>query len=314
VSGPADAARRFRFAPTPSRELHAGSALAALFGWAAARAAGGRFLLRIEDIDRARCRPEHEARLVEDLAWLGLDWDEPPLRQSERILIYDGVLAELVAAGAVFACRCSRADIRQAQSAPHLGLDGEPAETPYPGTCRELGLPLADDGRGGYRLHVARLGEGAVVAWHDGLRGPAREDVRATSGDFLLGRPGQPTYQLAVVVDDRASGMSDVVRGRDLAGSTARQLLLHRRLGGPEPAFSHHPLLVDGAGHKLSKRDAALSLASLRAAGVDAPTLCAGLGRAIGLFGRGVLRAYPRDWADALASGAGPLHDGRYGA
>ncbi|MCC6621152.1 MAG: tRNA glutamyl-Q(34) synthetase GluQRS [Deltaproteobacteria bacterium] len=309
-------ARRFRFAPTPSRPLHAGSALAAVFGWAACRAVRGTFLLRIEDIDRQRCRKEHEAALLDDLTWLGLDWDEPPVRQSERLALYDDALARLVARGRAYACRCSRADIRQAQSAPHLGLDGEPAEVPYPGTCRRLGLGLGDlgaDGRGGMRLDVDALGAGAVVDWADGLLGPRREDVRTTSGDFLLGRPGQPTYQLAVVVDDALTGVSDVVRGRDLIGSTARQILLHRDLNAsPPPRFAHHPLIVDAAGGKLSKRDGALALASLRAAGVSPERLLADLGRAIGLLSADVRRATPRDWADAIAGLglADALHDG----
>lgn len=313
VSAPA-APRRFRFAPTPSRALHAGSALAALYGWAACRAAQGHFILRIEDIDRLRCRPEHEATLLDDLAWLGLDWDEPPTRQSERMHHYDAALSRL--ADVTYACQCSRADIRQAQSAPHLGIDGEPLEVPYPGTCRHAHLPLPEQ-RGGLRLDVDRLGDGAIVAWHDVMLGPQREDVRTTSGDVLLGRAGQPTYQLAVVVDDHLMGVSDVVRGRDLLASTARQILLHRALAGdgaPPPRFHHHPLIVDRQGHKLSKRDAAASLRSLRADGVLPDALGAALGRAIGLFEAAVRRATPADWAEALAhviARAGTLHDGR---
>jgi len=307
--------RRFRFAPTPSRPLHAGSALAAVFGWAACRAVGGRFLVRVEDIDRARCRPEHEAALFDDLVWLGLTWDEPPLRQSERLALYDDALARLHAAGHAYVCRCSRADVRQAQSAPHLGIAGEAPELPYPGTCRRLGLTLADlgaDGRGGMRLDVDALGDGAIVKWIDDIAGPQREDVRTTAGDVLLGRPGQPTYQLAVVVDDALSGITDVVRGRDLLGSTARQLLLHRRLGqATAPRFAHHPLIVDAAGHKLSKRDGALAIATRRAGGDRPERLVATLGRAIGLLPAHVERATAIDWADALATiDLRALHDG----
>lgn len=311
--------RRFRFAPTPSRELHAGSALAAICGWAACRAVAGHFIVRVEDIDRARSRPELEPRLFDDLVWLGLDWDEPPERQSDRLQLYDHALDALVADGRAYPCRCSRADIRAAQSAPHLAVAGEEVEVPYPGTCRGHAVELPAD-RGGYRFDVCALGDAAVVDWRDGFIGPQREDVRTTSGDFLLGRAQQPTYQLAVVVDDRLMGITDVVRGRDLLGSTARQILLHRALAGlpgaspaPTPTFAHHPLIIDADGRKLSKRDAALSLHALRRDGTDPRTLVARLGRAIGLFDAGVLSATPRDWADALASGdrAAALHDGR---
>ena len=315
---PGRTARRFRFAPTPSRELHVGNALAALFGWGAARAQSGAFLLRIEDIDRARCRPELEAALVDDLEWLGLDWDEPIIRQSERLERYDALMQALVARGLAYTCRCSRADIRAAQSAPHLGVHADPAraEVPYRGTCRGHDYTLPAD-RGGYRFDVDRLGEGAIVAWTDAWRGPQREDVRTTSGDVLLGRPGQPTYQLAVVADDRLTGITDVVRGHDLLGSTARQLLLHEAIaeldGGAAahaPTYLHHPLLVDAAGHKLSKRDAATSLQSLRSQRLDARALGAALGRAVGLFGPGVQRADARDWADAIATiTPASLHD-----
>lgn len=314
---------RFRYAPTPSRELHVGSALAALIGWAMARAAGGRFVLRVEDIDRARCREAFEASIYRDLAWLGLDWDEGPdvggpfgpYRQSQRTDRYDRLLLALMTAGMAYPCVCSRADVRAAQSAPHLpapGADGaEGGERPYPGTCRAKHHPLPSD-RGGIRLDLAAVGD-PVVAWVDGLMGPQHEDVRLTAGDVLLGRPGQPTYQLAVVADDRAMGITDVVRGRDLLGSTARQILLHRAIAhieddaaGP-PRFHHHPLLVDAHGHKLSKRDEAAPLSTLRES--DPSTLRARLGRAVGLFGPGVERASPGDWVEAIAAPDRALHD-----
>jgi len=329
---------RFRFAPTPSRELHVGNALAALFGWSMARAARGRFILRIEDIDRARCKPEYEEAIFRDLAWLGLDWDEGPdvggpcesYRQSERIESYDELLRRLEESRLTYACVCSRADIRSAQSAP---LADEANELPYPGTCRAEEHELPND-RGGYRLDLeslrARIGLEPVVSWLDGLRGPQSEDVRTTSGDVLLGRPGQPTYQLAVVADARAMGVTDVVRGVDLIGSTARQILLHQALahlaanpsksGGrsarnaraalvtPTPRFHHHPLLLDGDGHKLSKRDAAQSLSTV-AATSDPSVFRAQLGRAIGLFADTVRRASREDWIDALGSTKPPLSE-----
>jgi len=148
-----------------------------------------------------------------------------------------------------------------------------------------------------------------VVRWRDVLLGPREEDVRATCGDFLLGRPGQPSYQLAVVADDIAMGITDVVRGRDLDGSTARQVLLHRVLGAAAPRFHHHPLILDGAGRKLSKRDGDLTLSHHRAHGVDRRRLVAALGVAVGLFSPTVARASAADFAAALAA-APPLHDG----
>lgn len=310
--------RRFRFAPTPSRELHVGSALAALFGWAVARATpGAGFFLRIEDIDRARCKPAYEAVLMQDLAWLGLDWDTPPVRQSERTHLYDAALATLCAADAAYVCTCSRSDIRAAQSAPHLGA---PSDV-YPGTCRTSGRAGAPERAiaGGIRFDIARLGDDARVAWTDELLGvQSIDDVRLTAGDTLLGRPDAPTYQLAVVVDDLAMGITDIVRGRDLLGSTARQLLLHRALSRgaqPTPRFHHHPLILDADGRKLSKRDGDLALASLRAAGVDPAHLRAALGRAIGLFDARVQRASLADWTDAIAATpASALHDGAWGA
>lgn len=322
--------RRFRFAPTPSRPLHLGNGLAALLGWGLARAAGARFVLRIEDIDRARCRPEFEASCLADLRWLGLDWDEGPdvggafgpYRQSERLDRYDALRDALVARGDAYPCACSRADVRAASSAPHAGASGE---VPYPGTCRPdpagaasaaaaRGAPLAVD-RGGHRLDVTALGDDARVTWVDGLLGVQREDVRASCGDFLLGRPGEPTYQLAVVADDRAMGVTDVVRGRDLIDSTARQLLLHAALArvdglaAPTPRFTHHPLLLDGGGRKLSKRDGDLALAAWREGGAAPASLRAALGRAVGLFSTSVTAASADDVVASLRA-APPLRDG----
>jgi len=319
---------RFRFAPTPSRELHVGNALAALFGWSMARAARGRFVLRIEDIDRARCRPEYEDAIYRDLAWLGLDWDEGPdvggpheaYRQSERLASYDELMGRLADAQLAYVCICSRADIRAAQSAP---MAADASELPYPGTCRAEEHVLPPD-RGGLRLDLQALAQRAgittLVESVDGLLGPQHEDVSITTGDVLLGRPGQPTYQLAVVADDRAMGITDVVRGVDLIGSTARQILLHKALGHlaqvaatrPSrnvrpppplalPRFHHHPLIVDDDGRKLSKRDASLSLSTFALLS-SAAALRAQLGRAIGLFGETVRRATRDDWIDAIGA------------
>jgi glutamyl-tRNA synthetase len=322
--------RRFRFAPTPSRPIHVGSALAALFGWGFARAAEGAFILRVEDIDRARCRPEHERTLLEDLDWLGLDWDEGPgvggergpYRQSERMPLYDAAIAELLAAGKAYVCTCSRNDIRRAASAPHLHDLGTGREVPYPGTCRELeAARVLTEGQGGVRLALDRVIAGGAVRWDDMMLGEREEDPRETSGDVLLGRPGQPTYQLAVVVDDIAMGITDIVRGRDLDGSTARQLALRAALGGKPVRHGHHPLIVDEAGRKLSKRDEASPVARLREEGVDPRALVAEVGRAVGVFGGAVRTATAMDFADAVGPWArgerggerAPWRDGRIG-
>lgn len=317
-SGP----RTFRFAPTPSRELHVGNGLAALVGWARARAVpGARIFLRIEDIDRARCKPAYETMLHADLAWLGLDWDLPvvptSLRQSERTPLYNDALAGLLARGQAYVCTCSRADIRAAQSAPQLGV---PTDV-YPGTCRGLGRRLSDlqaGAAGGVRFDVAALGDAARVVWSDELLGVQTiDDVRLSAGDTLLGRPDAPTYQLAVVVDDLAMGVTDIVRGRDLVDSTARQILLQRVLAPeaqPRLRFHHHPILLDADGRKLSKRDGDLALSTLRAQGVPVGALRAALGRAIGLFATGVRTASVADWVDAVATVAPErLHDGTWG-
>lgn len=319
--------RRFRYAPTPTRELHVGNGLAALVGWAAARRAGGDFILRIEDIDRTRCKPALRDAAMRELRWLGIEWDEgpdvggpaAPYEQSQRLAQYDDALARLEAAGRSYACRCSRADVRAAMRAPHLHEGGE---LPYAGTCRpqagDPGVALLP-GRGGYRLDVVSLGADAIVTVRDGWLGVTTEDVRTTCGDFLLGRPGAPTYQLAAVTDDLAMGVTDVVRGRDLAGSTARQILLCRALGAEPPRHAHHPLLVDAEGQKLSKRHRALTLAGLRASGVAPERLRARLGAAIGLWRDDLAAAAPADFIDALpeldprdAAEEAHWHDGRW--
>ncbi len=264
--------------------------------------------MRIEDIDRIRCRPEHEASLLDDLTWLGIDWDESPdlggphapYRQSERLDRYDAILDQLEVHGLTYRCLCSRADLRQQQSAPHLGLAHSPAEIPYPGTCRLARHASLEAHRGGVRLDIGNLPHPPVFTWDDRIAGRCDEDLRQSCGDFLLGRPGQPTYQLAVVADDLDMRITDVVRGRDLLGSTARQLALQSALGGPPPTYWHHPLVLDSEGQKLSKRDEAPTLESLRAGGLVPSRLIAGLGRALGLWDR-IAEATSRDFADALA-------------
>ena len=229
-----------------------------------ARARRGRFLLRIEDIDPGRAREEFVAGIEEDLHWLGLEWDGPVIRQSERLPLYAEALGRLKARGLVYPCFCTRADIARSAAAPH-GPEG----ALYPGTCRgladpDLSLPHA------WRLDVVKaMALSGPLAWHDARAGTvaARPDLL---GDVVLARKDAPTsYHLAVTVDDAAQGVSDVVRGRDLFLSTHVHRLLQALLGLPTPAYHHHALLVGADGARLAKRHGALSLADLRTQGVD---------------------------------------------
>lgn len=263
-----------RFAPSPTGYLHLGHAYAALTAWRLAREAGGRFLLRIEDIDGGRCRPEFTAAIFEDLAWLGLDWDGPVRVQSEHFADYRAVLDDLAARGLLYPCFCTRADIWReigdAASAPHAP-DGAPV---YPGTCRGLS---ADErttrmtAGAGYalRLDVARatamvpkldfyeLGDG-VVSVH-----PER------FGDVVLARKDTPaSYHLCVTNDDAAQGVTHVTRGIDLKSATDIHRLLQALMDWPTPIYAHHALRTDATGRRLAKRDGATTLRHLRTAGI----------------------------------------------
>jgi glutamyl-tRNA synthetase/glutamyl-Q tRNA(Asp) synthetase len=286
-----------RFAPAPTGYLHLGHLVNAVFVWGLARARGGRVILRVEDHDRQRCRPEYEAALLEDLEWLGLypDLGTPdelrrgpsPFRQSDNSLAYEAMLGTLRARGLVYACDCSRRDLAV--------VAGDPLnrETPYSGRCRERGLAEAP-GRG-LRLRV----DPGTEAFVDLLLGPCLQDPAGQCGDLLLrDRMGNWTYQFAVVVDDVREGVDLIIRGEDLLDSTGRQLLLRRLLGGEGvPVFIHHPLIRKGTGEKLSKANRDTSIRELRAAGVAPADL---LGRAAALAG---LRAEPAPLAAAeLAS------------
>ena len=260
-----------RFAPSPSGRLHLGHAYSA----AVARAAGDRFLVRIEDLDPGRCRPEFVAGIFDDLAWLGIAPDAPPLVQSERVVDYAAALDRLRAAGLVYPCFCSRADIAASLTAPH----GD-AGSAYPGTCR--GLPY-DPARRASTPHSWRLDSAAALArtalptWreHDGAVFTA---TPADIGDAILARKDAPSsYHLACVVDDAASGVTLVVRGEDLRPSTPVQRLLQMLLDLPEPTYLHHPLILHDDGRRLAKRDLAPTLSAMREAGVDGPQLAADL-------------------------------------
>jgi len=264
---------RTRFAPSPTGLLHLGHAFSALTAWARAQASGGTCLLRIEDIDTPRCRPEFEAAIFDDLRWLGLGWPEPVMRQSERMPAYRAALERLAAAGLVYPCRCTRGDIRAALSAPHEG-DGPP---PYPGTCRDR--PMAQAGpNDAIRLHLERVLDALgpdLPGWEEtgtDSPGPRRLDPDALRGlgDPVLARRDIGTsYLLAVVVDDAAQGITEAVRGADLLPETPMQVLLAAALGLRAPAFHHHRLIRDAQGRRLAKRDDARSLRSLRAAGAS---------------------------------------------
>jgi len=269
-----------RLAPSPTGLLHLGHARSFLLAWWSVRSRGGRVVLRIEDLDRARSRPELVAACLEDLAWLGLDWDAGPHHQSADPGPYERACAALLAAGRAYPCVCSRAEI-SAAGAPHAD-DGE---TRYPGTCRgrwsDPAEAEAETGRpAGLRLRVPP-GPIEVV---DLLRGPRRFDVQAEVGDLLLRRrDGVPSYQLAVAVDDAAQGVTEVLRGADLLPSAARQAWIQQGLGLPRPTWVHVPLVTHPDGRRLAKRRRDLSLTELRAAGVDGRAVVAWAARTVGL-------------------------------
>jgi glutamyl-Q tRNA(Asp) synthetase len=262
-----------RFAPSPSGRLHLGHAFSAAVG----RGAGDRFRLRIEDLDTGRCRAEFVDGIFEDLRWLGIDWDGEVLVQSQRTHLYAEALDRLRDGGLVYACFCTRADIAQSLTAPH----GD-AGAAYPGTCR--GLP-EDPERRASTPHSWRLDSARALAL-TGLPTWAERDGQTFAakagdiGDAILARKDAPSsYHLACVIDDAASGVTQVVRGADLRPSTPVQRLLQDLLGLAEPTYLHHPLVLHADGRRLAKRDLAPTLAAMREAGVDGPQLAADLNR-----------------------------------
>ncbi len=307
---------RGRFAPSPTGPLHAGSLVAAVASWLDARAQGGVWLVRIEDIDTARCEPGAAPHIVQQLAACGLVSDELPWLQSQRGAAYALALQKLLAQGQAFACACSRKDIALALSAQ--GLAHEPARPPerripkckarrlpgerfgeliYPGTCRQ--------GLNGKLERAVRFRAQGIVRWFDRRLGQQQQDLTTEVGDFVLRRAdGLWAYQLAVVVDDAAQAISHVVRGQDLADNTARQTQLQRALGLPTPAYLHTPLVLAADGHKLSKQNGAQALdlsdpvAALQAAGrvlglpnLAAPTPAQWLAGAVPAWA-GIIRAF----------------------
>ncbi|HUP45811.1 MAG TPA: tRNA glutamyl-Q(34) synthetase GluQRS [Thermoanaerobaculia bacterium] len=244
-----------RFAPSPTGPLHQGSLVAAVGSWLFARAAGGRWLVRVEDLDRPRVVAGAESEILGALERYGLDWDGEVVRQSERIALYEEALVELRSGGHLFDCACSRAELQRAASAPAAS---DPSERIYPGSCR-AGLPAGREARA-----VRFRAPDRVIRFDDRVVETVEENVAAATGDFVVKRAdGVFAYQLAVVVDDAAQGVTQVVRGADLLSSTARQIALQEALGYAQPEYAHLPVVLAPDGSKLGKRDGALPLPSL---------------------------------------------------
>ena len=282
-----------RFAPSPSGRIHLGNILCCLLAWLSARQKGGKVILRIEDLDTARCPTRYAEQMLEDLRWLGLDWDEGPEAggsagpyfQSQRTALYQTALERLESLGLVYPCFCTRAELHAA-SAPHR----EDGLTVYAGTCRNL-TPAEREERARHRSPALRLRvPDKEYSFTDGHMGPCAEHLERDCGDFLLRRSdGMFAYQLAVVVDDAAMGVTEVVRGADLLSSTPRQLYLYQLLGLTPPEFIHFPLLLAPDGRRLSKRDADAGLDSLRGR-VTAETLLGRLAQLAGFHPSGAPR------------------------
>lgn len=279
---------RGRYAPSPSGYLHLGNACTALLAWLHMRQKGGVFVLRMEDIDLARCRPEYADAIIEDLRWLGLDWDEGPdvggpfgsYVQSERMAAYEAALDRLLEAGRLYPCTCTRAQLKAIASAPHgIGSEG-PA---YPGLCR--GRPFTEEllkTRHALRFQLPD----EPLAFTDGVFGEQSFPPGA-GGDFVVKRSDDMIgYQLAVAVDDAAMGITDVLRGEDLLDSTPRQIFLLRALGLPVPRYAHVPLILGEDGKRLAKRHGSVTLRELRGRGVDSRRIVGCLAHWAGLIDR----------------------------
>jgi glutamyl-Q tRNA(Asp) synthetase len=266
-----------RFAPSPTGELHLGHAYSAVLAHDAARGAGGKFLIRIDDIDGSRSREEFIGASLADLAWLGIDWDGDPERQSDRLDAYAAALDDLRTRDLVYPCFCTRADIAASLSAPH-----GPSGAVYPGTCRHLTQGERERRMASephcWRLDMARaVAETGELAWEEMGQGLRIADPWA-HGDIVLARKDAPaSYHLASTLDDAAMGVTHIIRGADLITSTDVHRLLQELLGLPTPLYRHHALVCGPDGKRLAKRDAAASLASLRAAGIDGRALAADL-------------------------------------
>jgi glutamyl-tRNA synthetase len=278
---------RGRYAPSPTGDLHLGNLRTALLAWLYARCVGGQFVLRVEDLDHPRVRSGATQRMLNDLRWLGLDWDEgpdnggpyAPYTQSERLAYYEHYLQPLRDAGLIYPCYCTRAEVA---STPQLGEDGPR----YPGTCRHLTMAQrrqheANNRRPSWRF---RVNDERIVTFTDLVGGDVEQYVQRAVGDFIVCRSdGIFAYQFAVVVDDALMQISQVVRGADLLHSTARQILLYEALGFPIPSFAHVPLMLDETGKRLAKRSQSAGLEPLRAAGATPMQVVGQLAASCGL-------------------------------
>ncbi len=270
-----------RFAPSPTGPLHLGNLRTALLAWLFARAESARFVVRMEDLDPITARPEHEAGQLADLAALGLDWDGPVVRQSERRAAHDAAIDRLVAAGRTYPCYCTRREVLEAAQAPH----GDGPEGAYPGTCRDLSVReqaarRAAGRRPSLRLRAAAAVEVVVDRLHGRIQGVV-DDVVLRRAD------GVAAYNLAVVVDDAAQGIGEVVRGDDLLASTPRQVHLARLLDLPVPGYAHVPLVLGPDGRRLAKRHGAVTLVDLAERGTDAAAVRSRLAASLGLAAPG---------------------------
>ena len=270
-----------RLAPSPTGALHLGNARTFLVNWLLARQQGWRIILRIEDLDGPRVKRGADALAIEDLRWLGIDWDEGPIYQSARRPKYDEALQRLINAGPTFICICSRKDVEQAASAPHAA-DGSVI---YPGTCRDVIYDL----KPGTPIAVRFRVPDEIITFDDAFAGRQSFDVARQLGDFVISKSDGPAYQLAVVIDDAEMGVTDVVRGDDLLDSTPRQILLYRALGleGRIPSYCHLPLVIGPDGRRLAKRHGDTRLATYRDAGVPAARVLALLASWCGIDGVG---------------------------
>jgi glutamyl-Q tRNA(Asp) synthetase len=299
-----------RFAPSPTGHLHLGHVRSALEGWRAARQEGGSFLLRIEDIDQSRCREEYTASLLDDLVWLGLDWDGPVRRQSQHLDDYRFALDRLAAMGVLYPCFCTRHEIR-AEIARAGGAPQGEAGPPYPGTCRNLsaGEAAARQSSGlnyALRLDIARaLALTGAVYWVEeggNMPGPRQADPTPL-GDVVLARKDTPaSYHLAVTLDDAIQGITLVTRGEDLTTATHVHRVLQALLRLPAPCYRHHPLLTDTTGRRLSKRDGALTIRAMRQQGMSAGDVI-GLAEASLNQAGGGDQSQPRDILDRPDAG-----------
>ena len=270
-----------RLAPSPTGHLHLGNARTFLIAWLSARKSNAKLILRIEDIDTPRVRPEYVDSQLADLKWLGLGWDEGPVFQSQRLQLYRDALEQLKKLEAVYPCTCTRKEIEQSASAPHADSEG-PA---YPGTCSQHSAKDAE--ALGKRPYCWRFRFDRAPAFDDLFRGPMiRLDAKAIGGDFVVWRGEMPSYQLAVVVDDALMGVTEVIRGDDLISSTPRQLALFEMLGFEAPRFGHVPLVFDEKGQRMAKRNDSTRLSNLREAGVSAETVIGRLAHSSGWMER----------------------------